>query len=255
MKIILPYRGEFGHKIMSHVPKINDIEHPKIICCEEGEEALYPGAEKYIIVERKDDKKRRQYPKYDLDFVKEVKEQLLIRYPKATYIHPIKLSSAGPLKRKHFIPEPIKKQGITCDIAVCPRKRKYGNKKNWLLWDKLIKELKKKGYRVFAAGAPDSSFELNCPKAWDYNRFLDASIEAILSSKTVIATDNGLAFLALLCGKHLNLITYKDGLTAPGYPKVRMPRYHMTNHKSVEINIIKHAWTRVDKVIKGLKGL
>jgi hypothetical protein len=254
MKIILPYRGEFGHKIMSHVPKVNFIDPPKIICCEDGEEALYPGAKHHILVERKNDKDRRQYPVYDLEFVEEIKKQMLPIYPDATYIHPIDLSSHGPVKRKHFIPEPLEKRGITCDIVICPRKRSYGKRKNWPLWNKLVKELNKK-YQVFAAGAPDSSFELDCEKAWDYERFLDASIEAMLSAKTVIATDNGLAFLALLCGKSLNLIVYKDGLTAPGYPKIRTERYNMTNHKFVDINIIYHCWNKVDRVLKELKGL
>lgn len=187
MRTIPVCRSEFGLKLFYHVPQVHTLclSEPCIVEIEQGEEALYPAAAEWRIVERGCDNDRPGRPK-DLE-----------------------------CEPTRFVPEPYVSYGISPDIVVCPRKREYGSQKNWPHWARLTSMLRIRGAQVFAGGAPDSSDDVPCALAWERPRFLDATIEAIRSAKLVIATDAGLAHLAILCGAPLLLITY-EGLVAPG---------------------------------------
>lgn len=179
------FKGEFGLKIRWHVPWVYALGSGYIVEIEAGEEALYPLAKEWRIVPRASDDSR--------------------------ITGPGKLS---PVKR--FQPEPHVRQDMPdVDVVVCPRMRKYGAEKNWGHWTPIVDALRAGGFCPFAAGAPDSSYEVGCLPAWRFVRFLDASIQALRSCKLCIATDAGLAHLAVLCGTPLLLITYR-GLVAPG---------------------------------------
>lgn len=229
MKLYLPYRGEFGHKVMWHSPIVNADKGEKTVCCEPGDEALYPGAAEYILVDRPDDFVRRERSNPERDWLDNYAARMSDTFD---CIYP---TNKG--KREYFVPRSTVSYGIECDIVVCPRKRKYGSNKNWKLWPEFVERLKDKGYKVFAAGAPDSSFETDCPKAWDYPRFLDASIEAMHSAKACIATDNGLAHLVVVCGRPLFVVT-SNRRTCPSYPLVSMKRYDTENHTGSMIDLV-----------------
>lgn len=216
-------RAEFGLLVRYHVPWVHALPGPKRVEIEEGNEALYPSAAEHIIVERGNDDARRGLPGW--------------APPKG-----------APEAR--FVPEPTVRVGLGPDVVICPRKRSYGPNKNWDGWGYLLHQLGQSGFSVFAAGAPDSSDDVDCPAAWEHERFLDASIEAMLAAKLVISTDAGLAHLAMLCGAPLLLITH-EGLVAPGpvvttdgrvaqdqYWPVRLDEYyHAANHTHAPIHV------------------
>lgn len=223
--MIRAFRGEFGVKLRYHVPFVYAKGPGHTVECERGEEALYPLAAEYRYIERPEDSTRRQ-----------------------------PLRSLGP--EKFFTPEPHVRQNVTADVVICPRARGYGASKNWQHW-KALDSLP----GVFAAGAPDSSADVDCPRAWDHGRFLDASIEAMRSARLVIATANGLSVLAMLCAVPLLLITHR-GLVAPGpqlsadgkvlqlhYGPIPYAKfYNPTNHKRVPIYTVD-AWENPQAVI------
>jgi hypothetical protein len=115
---------------------------------------------------------------------------------------------------------------------------------------------------AFAAGAPDSSYDVDCPRAWDHARFNDAAIEALRSARLCIATDSGNAHLAVLCGTPLLLVTYR-GLIAPGpvldergramqpaYWPVRYQQYYAAaNHTGSPIEMID-GWEHPLRVVR-----
>ena len=240
MDIVVPCRGEFGLKIRYHVPAVHAMEGPKIVYMEPGEECLYPSAtELRTVLPIEDDMRRGTHPRGDWNYIRELREQLHRENPLASVIqtHP-------KMPEARFVPEPFIPQGLRdIKVVICPRGRRYGAAKNWPHWEALT-DLP----GVFAAGAPDSSLDLQVPRAWDHARFLDASVEAIRQASLVIATDAGLAHLALLCGTPLLLITHQ-GLVAPGpvldpdgremephYWPVRLSTYyHPANHCNVPI--------------------
>jgi hypothetical protein len=243
MKVFLPYRGEFGHKIMWHVPTVYHCKGEKVVCCEQGEEALFPGATEYVLVERNADANRREKMNSDEELHQRLTRELSSEYTAAEFVRP----QRGTLE--FFVPEPRVRYGITCDVVICPRKRRYGSVRNWKLWPQLYEALAST-HRVFAAGAPDSSEEVGPHKAWAYERFLDATLEAMLAAKVVIATDTGLAFLALLCGKPICLISHSSGQASPSSPPIRLERYRRSNHKGVTIDVACDAWTSIEPVVR-----
>lgn len=253
MKIFLPYRAEFGFIVMVHAPQVHYAinEHDEQIqwvCCEQGNEALYPKA-MYYFVERRVDCERREFLERDL------MASIKMEFPDSSHCEFIEPDMKAP--RSYFVPEPTVRYKIASDIVVCPRKREYGSDKNWPHWSELTEKLKE-DYQIGAVGAPDSS-EINIEahiKAWEYPRFLDATIELMLSAKLVIATDSGLAHLANMCGVPLLLISYKDGRVAPGhddvgreYWPIRLDRYAKANHTGSAVNMVNDTWNDLNKII------
>lgn len=227
-------RGEFGLKVYHHVPYVHALPGPKIVEIEEGEEALYPSAAEYRVVGRGKDDKRRG-------------------------LNGWRLPDGANMER--FVPEPIESYGLRADIVVCPRMRNYGRSKNWMHWPWLVQRLHATGFRVWAAGAADSSDRrVDCYASWHWPRPLDATIELMRTARLVIATDAGLAHLAVLCGAPLLVITHK-GLVAPGpvldasgkvlkpaYWPVKMHRYAEANHTNSPITTVD-GWDQPQNVL------
>lgn len=221
------WRGEFGLKIRFHVPQTYALGRGHTIEIEEGEEALYPLAAEWRVVPRQHDDRRQLSP---------------VRSGRAEL---------------RFVPEPHVPHEVEARVVLCPRKRKYGSEKNWPYWD-MLQNLP----GAFAAGAPDSSYRLKCECAWDYERFLDASIAAMRQALLCVSTDAGLAHLAVLCGTPLLLITHR-GLVAPGpqrdakgkvttpaYWPVRFEEYYVkANHTGSMIEMID-GWEHPDRVVE-----
>lgn len=221
------YRGEFGLKVRFHVPMIYALGRGHTIEIEQGEEALYPLADEWVVVPRdQKDKDRHGDPP--------------TRYQRMAEVR--------------FVPDSYKKQEVPfTDVVICPRKRDYVKAKNWTEWLTLVRTLQGIGLNVSAAGVKDSSetdLPLDCA-AWDFARPLDASIDLIRSAALVIAPCSGLAHLAVLCGAPLLLLTYR-GLTSPGpvysssgrfvskhgRPVPLAHYYHEANHRSSLIETV-----------------
>lgn len=258
MKVILPLRAEFGMVVWWHVPAVHAIEGDKVVYCEPGREALYPSASKHIIVEEQEDPKRRNRYNRDKPFVSATGREARRRFPDAEIVYP---DVDWPKKR--FVPRPWVIQDVQCDVVVCPRRRVYGSEKNWPEWFDLTERLVADGLAVFAGGAADSSYQVRCPRAWDFSRPLDATLEAMHSAKFVVATDAGLSHLAVLTGRPLLLLTHANGRVAPGpvidetgrhmedrYWPVKMGRLHEANHTGSSITVLAHAWHNPDLVYR-----
>jgi len=254
MKVILPLRAEFGLKLWWFVPAVHAIEAPdgeKVVYIEEGEQALFPSASRWLEVPRQSDGLRRNRYSRDREFVDEMREDAMMRFGEDAEI----LEPGPSWPRLRFVPKPLVHQRIRPDVVVAPRKRKYGAEKNWGHWSALTLGLRAAGFEVFAGGAPDSSYDVPCDCAWTRSRYLDATIEAVRAARLVIATDAGLAHLAVLCGTPLLMITHGEGLVAPGpsvdeagkemdaeYWPVKVERYREANHLDVPIRFLHHSW-------------
>jgi hypothetical protein len=197
VSLIKAYRGEFGLKIRFHVPKVYAMGRGHTIEIEDGEEALYPLADSWVVVPRAKDDDRHGSP--------------ALRHQR--------------LPEQRFQPVPHVPQNVLPpDVVICPRRRNYVAPKNWPHWHTLVAQLQTAGVRVFAAGSPDASFtDLPCTAAWHHVRYLDASIAAIRAAKLVIAPCSGLAHLAVLCGAPLLMFSH-HGRSSPG------PLYNSGGH-------------------------
>lgn len=221
--MIEAFRGEFGLRIRYHVPQVHALLQvkPQPVQLERGLEALYPLASEYVYVDSPRDDERHGSPQ--------------------TVYH----------EEARFIPQPFVMQGVTARVCIAPRGRTYGQSKNWHHWHTLF-DLP----GVFAVGSVDASQDVDCPAAWDFNRRqLDATIEAINSCELVVASDSGIAHLAMLCGKPLLMLT-DHGRVAPGpvinsaghkvqerYWHVRFDEYyHTANWQNAPIYQAPYAW-------------
>lgn len=182
-------RTEFGLLLRYHVPWVHARPGKKLVEIEPGNEALYPSADEFEVVDPTPDDERRGIDR-----------------------NALRRAERDPAE--FFVPEPFEKVSLPkIDVVVCPRWRRYGASKNWGAWSNLVKRLSTPN--VFAAGAPESSDFVDCPAAWHSARHLDVSIAAMRKAKVAVATTSGLAVLAVLCGTPLVLVTYR-GLVAPG---------------------------------------
>jgi hypothetical protein len=192
--MIPAYRGEFGLKILHHVPRVHAacLAAPCVVEIEAGEEALYPRAAEWRVVPR----------------VPETWDAFRYQRPNLRGL---------PTHGVRFQPVPHVPQAVApVDVVIAPRRRGYVPAKNWPHWRYLVDELRDAGLRVFAGGVADASdTDLDVPAAWDYARPLDATLAAILSARLVFAPCSGLAHLSVLCGTNLLLLTHGDRVS-PG---------------------------------------
>lgn len=238
MKIFLPYRGEFGYHVFFHAPQVHACHGRKVVCCERGMEALYPGACRYIDVPPRPDHLKRGVNAIEPALCRQYETMLAPQYPDAEFVAP---NHAAP--REYFEPHPIfTYDDIEADVVICPRRRDYGDAKNWDHWAWIADRLEAAGLRVFAGGSRVASSDVGCPAAWRYTRPLDATLQAIHAAKLVIATDAGLAHLAVACGRPLLMIAYGDR-TAPGYPPINFGRYYSANHRGSMIYVCGDGWS------------
>ena len=235
------YRGEFGLKVRFHVPRVYAAGEGHVIEIEEGEEALYPLAKEWRVVPR--------IPETATRF---------------RFARPDSLLRKLPAAERRFQPTlhiPQSEGLADVDVVICPRRRAYGASKNWPHWSALYRALNDAGLATFAGGVRDGSDpDVPCLAAWDYERPLDATIQAMRSAKLVIASCSGLAHLAVLCGSPLLLFTY-HGRVAPGpvinssgrkvqndYWPVRLDHYyHHANHMHAPITTLD-GWDDPDLV-------
>jgi hypothetical protein len=243
---------------MWHVPATHgNPSRFKVVMGEQGEEALFPSASLFIPVERNHDAHRREWSVYDRAFqdasvavgVAEIKARLGPKVKKITVVRPRERWDAAMPGLARFVPVPYTNVDLpSADVVLCARRRAYGEEKNWRHWGDLAARLNSHGVSTIYAGAPDSSFDLPGASVCHLPRFLDATIAAMRAARLVIATDNGLAHLAMLVGRPLLLISEEMGRTAPGYARIKLGRFKDANHKGADLRVVNHAWQSADPV-------
>jgi hypothetical protein len=236
--VYLPFRGEFGHKLMWHVPWIYS-EHAERVCCHEGEEALFPRAKSFHYVARLCDRERGDRTGSDETYIRGLERLFaLSRRPMAR--QPNEKVMRG---FERFIPTPHEARGIRSEIVLCPRAREVCPERNWSHWRRLAGDLS--DLRLFAAGARESSVDLGIESAWDFERDIDSTIEAMLSARLVVSTDAGLGHLAMLCGRPLLVICHKR--------TVYRWRYRAANHVSAPLRFLNLAWDDPSKAVDSIR--
>lgn len=263
--VVLPFRGEFGIRIRYHVPRVRALERPIIVCHEPGLEALYPDCKRVAV-----------NPREDLLRYSDDREYLDVLRTKFRCMMPgvkvLEIDRRSKLPEERFVPEPTVLQlqegplgEERVDVFVCPRWREYGPSKNWPAWPEVAGGLMAEGLTVFAGGTEAHSYDVPCDdRAWSYPRVLDATIEGMKRAELVLATDAGLAHLALLAGVPLLLVGSNGGLVAPGpavdeegivrhesYWPIRMDRYYREpNWRGSPVEMLPDGWESPEDVVQ-----
>ena len=214
--VAAPYAGEFGW-LTSMALRQFDI-HPakeKIVCCPESHKVFYPNATgfhhdyNFNISGRKG-----QGGWHNRTLAVKIAQEFIDSNPKYSdykvwYPKKGNCWNDGKMFRHEpkFTPKP---QCDPVDVVFSYRKRKMASCKNTSpkLYKHTLRMLKNRGYTTGIVGAKSSSGETENIdyRAWDYDNEDDATVEMMQNAKLVIATNTGIAHLAILLGVPLMLV-------------------------------------------------
>lgn len=253
--VILPHIGfEFGQLIMTHVRWVHTLPGNKLVCTRRGLEPLFPSASAFFY-DWTDAPDAQRHTKT----IKATSTQLQLEalqdkfreeHPRAQIRFPIdgkKPQYFPHLPEGNFIPKP------TClppawhpQILVAPRHRAHGEARNYPHWNRVVQDLRACGYTVGVLGTKETSAPVeNIPldhNAWSHEDNLGVTLHWMSKAKMVIATDSGMAHLAVLTGAPL-LVLYelRGKLPGPeGWPWI-LP--HMQAHALAFCEPVLGAWS------------
>ena len=253
--LFLPFVGEFGHQMMSHVRIVNfHRASSKIVCCRVGEEVLYPSADACFT-----------------DWFDHVPDNLRIATMRETEIdwssieqrfpglHPIPAGRLTPTQEIFpiYADRPIlfrpRIRGIYADVVLSVRRREFAPERNWKHWQTLANALRDAGYTFAVAGGQSGSFNLSGQcfhTGYDFAD-TDSAIELMQKCKLYIGTDSGGSHLASTVG--CNMLLFRELRSGSRDMTARMARVNSGNTR-----IVGDGWANPNSVVSAaleiLKG-
>lgn len=149
MTIWLPFRGEFGSKLMWHVPSFNAAaSHAEtLICHEPNQDCLYPNAKDHYIVKPPEDYNctGATGAPGDETLYRDIRNHF---GPTEKYIHPLEVAH---YPKKYFTTVPLKKYSLKPEVVLCKRMKAANFGKIWRHWDYVNESLDKYGISTYFA--------------------------------------------------------------------------------------------------------
>lgn len=216
--VFLPFYGEFGFYIMSHIRWVHHSSAPeKIVCCVRGDECFFPSASSFYYewqhpfedwrrcgLRDKYSFKSIAPTKLELDLFKRLKE----KYSDAFLAQ---LQRPIPFSQVHKWPVPVHAPALhipKVDVVICARHRQAhtheGDKgmRNFRHWQPLADHLVSRGFTFAVIGNADTSFEVRGATIvnWKHPNKTDVMISLLKQCGLYIGTDTGPTHLAALLG-------------------------------------------------------
>lgn len=207
-KIVFPpFFGEFGWLILKHIRHVHRTEaEEKVVCCEKGTECLFPTATEFFYNWKNpepddrrcasgvygDDRKLKEYKR-------ELNRELKTIYQKHeldNLNYDCEWHTSNLIK---FLPK-VENAILPVDVAICARKRRFAEAKNWSHWPELLERLAGWGMTVGVVGAQETSFDLAAASyAWQHpGGATEGTVDLLAHCKLYIGTDSGVSHLAAL---------------------------------------------------------
>jgi hypothetical protein len=242
--LFLPFIGEFGHEVMTHlrIVHFNKAEY-KIVCCRPGNEALYPSADEFVTdwqdpvndLERVGTMERYRADWYDLE----------ARYPHAEVVPAGNLDqeqAAAAINPAQPIPFRPRRRGLQADVLIGTRHRGFCPEKNWQHYPQLAEALRRHGYTYAVIGRKPGSHDLEGQTLHTGDMDTDAAIELLQSPALYIGTDSGTTHLAATC--RTEMIVF--GLHTRQHRNY-IPRMQQVNDR---ITYLPNVWDKPEEVIE-----
>lgn len=199
--LFLPFVGEFGHLIMSHVRMVHFHRAArKVVCCRPGEEVLFPSADE-CFTDWID-------PIRDKDRVGTLRDRA-IPWPNIEARFPDHLPwRAGglTLEQELFCINPDQRitfkpklRGLRADVVLAPRARAFAPEKNWTGFEAVAQAITAAGYTFATVGGADTAQDLP-GQVYHTRGDCDAAIELMQNCRLYIGTDSGASHLASTVG-------------------------------------------------------
>jgi FkbM family methyltransferase len=241
--LFLPFIGEFGHEIMSHIRMVHFHKaSEKIVCCRPGNEVLYPSADGFFtdwtnpIPDSLIAGTGRSNPPDWADIIAQFPGYRPIGAGNLTTTQ--ELFEVCPGQRIPFAPP---RTGLQADVLFGVRNRKFCPEKNWPHWKEVAAAVEAAGYTWAVIGDPMTShaMEGHEPKSGQ-----DA-VELMQNCRLYVGSDTGSAHLAAAVG--CEMIVFRE--EASGNRDLR-PRMVQANPGKVEI--LNGVWDKPQTIIEAV---
>jgi len=267
--VILPWRGEFGQMIMTYVRWVHLIPGEKVVCCRPGQEPLFPSAARFIYdwEEVPDENRNSAFLKSrgNREYLQNLRHRLLKEFPEAEIREPLdglKPQRFPQCPHSNFIPKSAGPEpSVYPEVLVAPRFRKYGMQRNYAHWAIVMKAVagikaqEGGNSTIGIIGLKETSIDLpeldDRWKAWGYPDNLGVTLHWMQRARLVLATDSGLAHLAVLAGAPLKVIYGKAGVI-PGMENWGWILPHMQAHAITHCEPILGGWDSPEAVIEAV---
>jgi hypothetical protein len=200
--LFLPFVGEFGHLILTHIRLVHFSRAAhKIVCCRPGEQVLYPSAAEFVTDWTDpvpDDQRIATNRSQAFDW-----HELEQRFPDAVAVTAGNLSPSQELhciNAGQPIPFRPRRRGLRADIILGVRHRKLFAERNWPHWQLVADAIHQVGLTFATMGHRDTSFDLQHQQYHTGDLDTDAAIESLQNCRLYIGTDSGGSHLAATAG-------------------------------------------------------
>jgi hypothetical protein len=263
--VILPWRGEFGQMLMTHVRWVQSLPGNKVVCCRDGDQPLFPSAKEFFHDWEglPDHLRTPAYMRGDenQEYLARLTRKLKERWPTAAIRTP--LDGVKPQRYQasvahDFKPVPRCPAPPTFpQVLVAPRYRQHGQHRNFAHWEEVTQRLVRLGLSVGLLGAKETSTDSEAVptrnKAWMKPDNLSTTLWWMQRAKLVLATDSAMAHLAVLAQAPLKVIYAEPGVEA-GKPEWPWALPHMKAHAKAHCEAILHGWDDPSHVVDVVAG-
>ena len=202
--LFLPFLGEFGHLIMTHIRVVHWSKTArKVVCCQPGEEVLYPSAAEFCT--------DWHHPVPDAYRVGTLRDrmtcfdfsELIEQFPGHVPVvaggltMTQELYAINPGQHIPFRPRP---RGLRASVCLGVRVREFCPERNWQHWPALAGALTATGIDFATIGARPTTLDLPEQKFHTGDYDTDATIEALQNCQLYVGTDTGISHLAATVG-------------------------------------------------------
>lgn len=264
--VILPFYGEFGWFLTSHVRLVHYLDvSDKIVCCRKGEEIYFPSANSFFYEWKdlfEDAEKcgfRNTWPINPI-FRETVEEKALSTRLSGLYPEHelLEFCYAIPPEMVQYFPVPIKvnrKYGLKPDVVICARRRYTngdfgdGGERNYKHWPRVVGSLVKKGYQVGIIGRRDTSCDLSrvqC-RSWEYEDSVGAMLEMLSGARLFIGTDTGPTHLAAIL--RTPMILFRNGHEKLSPDMLRRCVVPIARRQGFYAQIVSDGWDDPSEVV------
>lgn len=242
--LFVPFVGEFGHQVMTHIRLVHFHKAAeKIVCCRRGDEVLYPSANQYVTDWC--DPVRDQYRIGTMRGRQLDWPQLTQRFPDCIQVSGADLTPEQELfciesgRRILFLP---RRRGLRVDVVLGVRTRKFCQERNWTHWQQLANSLTTAGHTFAVIGHKSTSFDLTGQACHSGDLDTDAAIELLQNCRLYIGTDSGNSHLAATVGA--NMLVFRE---EKGGSRDLTERMREVNPQPIQV--LRRVWDRPQTVI------
>jgi hypothetical protein len=241
--LFLPFIGEFGHLIMTHIRQVHfHRAGRKIVCCRPGEEVLFPSADAFDTDwhDPIDDSVRCGTANDHLPVWNYIER----RYPYHRRIVAGRLTPEQELyaiQPKLRIPFRPTLRGLQADVVLGIRHRRFCPERNWKHWQFIVDRITAAGFTFAVIGAKPTSLELEGQVCHSGDFDTDAAIELMQKAALYVGTDTGVSHLASTVG--VPMLVFRE---TASQSRNLLPRMAEVNPGNVET--IDDGWVNPSRV-------